>query len=74
VTARALTDEDEDYVLPEERKSLWIEVDDVSIHIRRDGDGVVVDLLPKGDEMNVPLASATAGRFTSDARYEDGGK
>lgn len=45
-----------DYVLRKKEASVWITVDNVSVYVRRNDEGVSVDLYPKGEEMNDSLA------------------
>lgn len=45
-----------DYILQKDEPSVWITVDNVSVYVRRNDEGVSVDLYPKGDEMSDSLA------------------
>jgi len=49
-----------DYTLNENERSVWISVDRFSVYIKREDDGVVVDIFPKGDEGGEPIASTWA--------------
>ena len=48
----------EDYVL--EGGHVWITVKDLSVHIKKEKEGVVVDVYPLGDEDTEPIASTWA--------------
>lgn len=39
-----------DYVLPDALNSVWITVDNISVYIHRESQGVAVDLYPLNDE------------------------
>ena len=42
--------EDADYVLPPELERVWITVDNISVHVKRNDEGVSVTLYPTGQE------------------------
>lgn len=50
----------EDYELREDCQSVWITVGDISVYIKREDEGVAVDLYPLHDEMADSLASCWA--------------
>jgi hypothetical protein len=45
-----------DYVLPEDQQSVWITVGNISVYIKRNDEGVSVDLYPLDDENSDFLA------------------
>jgi len=47
---KELYDSENDYVLNEESRTVWITVDNISVYIKRMPDGVQVELFPRGDE------------------------
>jgi len=56
---------DTDYVLGSEQVSVWITVDEVSVHIQRtDEGGVRVCLYPVDHEMEEPLDECSAMQMT----------
>lgn len=57
-----------DYTLRQAERSVWISVNNLSIYIKREDEGVVVDIFPKGREGEQPIAS-TYG-FYNDAVEE----
>ena len=59
-------DEENDYTLFDDEISCWITVDNISVYVRRTDEGVVVDLFPKGLEMESQLTSTYA--FFSEAQ------
>lgn len=62
---------DTDFVLADGQSSVWITVDDVSVHIlRTDEGGVRVSLYPVDEEMEEPLDECGALRLT----YPSGGR
>ena len=54
------TEGDTDYELNKDFKSCWITVNNISIYVSREDDGVSVDLLPFGKEDKLPIASTYA--------------
>ena len=54
------TEGDTDYELNEDFKSCWITVNNISVYVSREDDGVSVDLLPLGKEDKLPIASTYA--------------
>lgn len=52
--------DDEGDVYRLDRSSCWIEVDSVSVWIRRCGDSVIVELCRKGDEATSTIDTAEA--------------
>ena len=54
------TEESTDYELNEDYTSCWVTVGNISVYILRTGDGVSVDLLPRGKEDKSPISSAYA--------------
>jgi len=60
----------DDYILPEDKTSVWITVNTLSVYIRRTKDGVVVDLFPLDGERGAALASASA-RFAEAEKPAD---
>lgn len=61
---------DTDFVLASEQRSIWITVDDVSVHIQRtDEGGVRVCLYPVDHEADEPLSECSALQLT----YPSGG-
>jgi hypothetical protein len=59
---------DADYELPANQDSVWISVDNISVYVKRTDEGVVVDLFPKGKEMD----GAIAGTYAFRAEAESG--
>jgi hypothetical protein len=57
---------DNDYVLDEGARSVWITVDDISVYIHRTDEGVVVDLYALGVEADDCLGSTYA--FNDEAK------
>lgn len=51
--------EDNDYIIPPGLTSVWITVDNISLYIKREAEGVVVDLYPLNDEMSASLAGCS---------------
>jgi len=49
-----------DYVLKEDQRSVWITVNNISVYVVRNDEGVSVDLFPLNAEMDDPLTSAWA--------------
>lgn len=49
-----------DYKMAKDIKSLWIEVDNISVHIVRTDEGIVVDLYPLGCENQDAIATTYA--------------
>lgn len=49
-----------DYVLNADANSVWIEIGSLSVYIKRDDEGVSVDIYPTGDEMNNAIVSTWA--------------
>jgi len=49
-----------DYTLPSEQNSVWITVENLSVYVHKTDEGVVVDILPRGDEMSESIASTYA--------------
>lgn len=45
-----------DYIIPEGLNSVWITINNVSVYIKRESEGVSVDLFPLNDEMSDSLA------------------
>lgn len=52
--------EDSDYVLPKGVDSIWITVDNISVHVRRTDEGVIADLYALGRETDPCLAGTYA--------------
>jgi hypothetical protein len=46
-----------DYTLRQTEKSVWISVNNLSVYIKREDEGVAVDIFPKGREGEQPIAS-----------------
>jgi hypothetical protein len=59
---------DSDYELPADQDSVWISVDNISVYVKRTDEGVVVDLFPKGMEMD----DAIAGTYAFHAEADNG--
>lgn len=51
---------DSDYTLVPEQSSVWVTVDNISVYISRNDEGVVVDLFAKGGEDRPPMGSTWA--------------
>ena len=51
---------EEDYVLSDGYNSVWIEVDSISVYIRKCGDSVIVELCETGHEDDSTLATCQA--------------
>lgn len=49
-----------EYLMTPDSDALWIEVDNISVYVRRNDDGVSVDLYPKGSEDGESTAGARA--------------
>lgn len=47
-----------DYAFREDQQSVWITVGNISVYIKREDEGVAVDLYPLNDEMSDSLAGA----------------
>jgi hypothetical protein len=59
-----------DYVLPEDQQSVWITVGNISVYIKRNDEGVSVDLYPLDDAIAavfLVLTSATGIAFVNNA-------
>ena len=61
--------DDRDYELPAGTDSVWVGVDGFSVYVRRTDEGVVVDILQKGREMDGAISSAYA--YTGELEAED---
>lgn len=53
-------DGDTDYTLVEGHEYVWITVGNISVQIKREEEGVVVDLYKKENEMDEPIGSTWA--------------
>lgn len=51
---------DNDYILKDDQTSVWITVNDLSVYVLRDGEGVQVRIYPINKEMDNELASCEA--------------
>ena len=58
-----------DYTLKAGETSCWITVDDLSVYVVRTDEGVVVDIFPRWEEAEDPIASTWA--LNDEGRNED---